>query len=190
MRILAVLTLFVSASAVLQISDNLEETIASKNTFVKFFAPWCGHCKAMKPAWDQLGEEFAASSSVAIADADCTGAGKEACEKFGVSGYPTIKYFKDGNTAGEAYNGGRDIESLRKFVKDTLEVACQINDPSACDDKEKDFLAQMRAKGAAEISTQLARLEGMLQKSMKADLKQWVSKRVNILKQLAGKGEL
>ena len=88
-----------------QISDNLEETIASKNTFVKFFAPWCGHCKAMKPAWDQLGEEFAASSSVAIADADCTGAGKEACEKFGVSGYPTIKYFKDGNTAGEAYNG-------------------------------------------------------------------------------------
>jgi hypothetical protein len=40
----------------------------------------------MKPAWDQLADEFAASSSVVIADVDCTDGGKELCESLGVGG--------------------------------------------------------------------------------------------------------
>jgi len=87
MRVLSLLAIIASASAVVQLTEsNFDEIVTTKNTFVKFFAPWCGHCKAMKPAWDQLGDEFAGSSSVAIADADCTAEGKAACEKFGVSG--------------------------------------------------------------------------------------------------------
>jgi hypothetical protein len=44
-----------------------------------------GHCKSMKPAWDQLGDEFAGSSSVLIGDVDCTADGEELCSKFEVS---------------------------------------------------------------------------------------------------------
>jgi len=40
----------------------------------------------MKPAWDQLGDEFAGSSSVLIGDADCTGTGEELCSTFGIKG--------------------------------------------------------------------------------------------------------
>lgn len=39
----------------------------------------------MKPAWDQLGDEFAGSSSVVIGDVDCTADGEELCSKFEVS---------------------------------------------------------------------------------------------------------
>jgi hypothetical protein len=40
----------------------------------------------MKPAWDQLGDEFAGSSSVVIGDADCTASGEELCQTFGIKG--------------------------------------------------------------------------------------------------------
>ena len=71
----------------------------------------------MKPAWDQLGDEYASSSSVVIADVDCT-VEQDLCSKYDVKGYPTIKYWKDG--AESKYQGGRDFNALKKFVENTL----------------------------------------------------------------------
>jgi len=140
----------------------------------------------MKPDWDKLASEFGSSSSVVVADVDCTtDGGKDVCSANGVQGYPTIKYFKDGDKKGQDYNGGRDYAALEKFVKEELERPCTIDDPKECTDKEKDFIEKMKGKGADEIKKQLARLEGMKGKSMKADLKQWWAQRLNILTQLA-----
>jgi len=141
----------------------------------------------MKPAWDQLGDKFAASSSVLIADVDCT-VEKDLCANFEVKGYPTIKYFKDGDMSGEDYKGGRDFDSLEKFVKETLEVLCDIADPSGCDEKEQKYITAWTAKSAEDVEKQAVRLTGMLGKSMKAELKAWVSKRLNILKQIQASG--
>jgi len=137
----------------------------------------------MKPAWDKLGEEYSSSSSVVVADVDCTQE-TDLCSKYGVKGYPTIKYWKDGATEGEDYSGGRDFDSLAKFTKDTLEVQCQVADQEGCTDKEKNFIAKVQPKGQEYFTKQLTRLEGMSKKSMKAELKQWVVQRLNIFKQL------
>jgi protein disulfide-isomerase A6 len=148
------------------------------------FASWCGHCKSMKPAWDQLGDEYAASSSVLIGDAECTDSAEELCEQFEIRGYPTIKYFLDGDTKGEDYQGGRDFDSLKKFVEETLEVKCDVNDPTECSDKEKAYIEKMKAKSKGDRVKQITRLEGMAGESMKAELKAWLNQRLHILRSL------
>ena len=90
----------------------------------------------MKPAFEKLGTNYEASS-VVIGDSDCTASGKELCERFSVSGYPTIKYFKDGDKDGADYSGGRSYDDLEKFVKDELEAKCDVKEPADCTDKEK-----------------------------------------------------
>ena len=56
----------------------------------------------MKPAWDSLAQQFAKSDKVFVGDVDCTASGKELCERIGVQGFPTIKYFNPPDTDGES----------------------------------------------------------------------------------------
>uniref|UniRef100_A0A7R9ZSJ5 Thioredoxin domain-containing protein n=2 Tax=Craspedostauros australis TaxID=1486917 RepID=A0A7R9ZSJ5_9STRA len=145
----------------------------------------------MKPAWDQLGDEFAASSSVVIGDVDCTSEpAKALCDNFEIRGYPTIKYFADGDEKGQDYNGGRDFDSLKKFVEDELVVNCDIENPAECSEKEKKYIEKMKGKPSEERIKQLKRLDGMKANSMKAELKAWISQRMHILRSLEPHAEL
>lgn len=102
----------------------------------------------MKPAWDQLGDEFAGSKTVLIGDVDCT-VEKDLCSKFGVRGYPTIKSFT-GNPDGDAYEGGRDFASLKKFADESLGPSCSNENIDLCDDDQKAILEKYNKMSAAE----------------------------------------
>jgi len=73
--------------------------------FIKFYAPWCGHCQKLAPTWDELAGEFAEDSSVKVAKLDCTAA-QSVCQEQDVKGYPTLAYFRDGKKV-ETYRGAR-----------------------------------------------------------------------------------
>mmetsp|Transcript_1560 Transcript_1560/g.5341 ORF Transcript_1560/g.5341 Transcript_1560/m.5341 type:complete len:142 (+) Transcript_1560:213-638(+) len=139
----------------------------------------------MKPDWDALAEQFASSSSVLVADVDCTEQ-NDLCSDHGVRGYPTIKYYtQETGKEGAAYNGGRDLESLTTFVEENLELKCDVASlPGKCTEKELAYIEKMKAAGAADQKKALERLEGMAGNSMKAELKVWLGQRINILKQL------
>eukprot|EP01006_Ploeotia_vitrea_P056438 TRINITY_DN68099_c2_g6_i1.p2 TRINITY_DN68099_c2_g6~~TRINITY_DN68099_c2_g6_i1.p2 ORF type:complete len:139 (-),score=27.86 TRINITY_DN68099_c2_g6_i1:267-683(-) len=138
----------------------------------------------MKPAWDQLGSEYEASSSVVVADVDCT-IEQDLCSAQGVNGYPTIKYWNFGESKdAQDYSGGRDFSSLKTFVEETLEVKCDVKDQERCTQKEKDYITKMQAKSADDIKKQTDRLSNMVGGKMTAEAKQWVAQRLNILKQL------
>ena len=63
-----------SANLVKVVGKNFDSVIskAEGDSFVKFYAPWCGHCKAMAPAWEELADKYADDSSLTIADFDAT----------------------------------------------------------------------------------------------------------------------
>ena len=138
----------------------------------------------MKPTWDALGDKYASSSSVVVADVDCT-VEQDLCSEYDVKGYPTIKYFTaETDVKGDDYQGGRSAEDLEQFVSETLEVKCLLADTAGCSEKETEFMGKWKAKPKEEAKSQLERLSKMMGGSMAPDLKKWVAQRVSILKQL------
>jgi len=139
----------------------------------------------MKPDWDKLGSTHEDSSSVVIADVDCT-VEKDLCSQYGVSGYPTIKYFtSETGRDGAAYQGGRGYDDLDAFVRDNLMAICSLEERDGCSEKENAFIEKMKDKSAAEITKQIERLDGMKSKPMKPTLSAWLKARLRLLKEMA-----
>lgn len=98
--------------------DDFDSKLAAlENVLVMFYAPWCGHCKRLKPEFAQAAELLRDDDPpVHLAKVDCTEAGKETCNRFSVSGYPTLKIFKNGEVASE-YNGPREANGIAKYMR-------------------------------------------------------------------------
>lgn len=110
----------------------------------------------MKPAWDQLGDEFKDSAHVVIGDVDCT-IHKDVCTKYGVRGYPTIKYFTDATPAdGEKYAGGRDFNALKTFVDANLGPSCGFDHRELCDADQLAILDAGIALSADDLAAAIA----------------------------------
>jgi len=101
------------------VGKNYDEIVAdnTKDVFVEFYAPWCGHCKKLAPIWDELGEAFEGDEHIVIAKMDATANAPP--EGIDIRGFPTLIFFPADNKApGVPYSGERDLDNLVKFVKE------------------------------------------------------------------------
>mmetsp|Transcript_46323 Transcript_46323/g.106958 ORF Transcript_46323/g.106958 Transcript_46323/m.106958 type:complete len:161 (+) Transcript_46323:331-813(+) len=88
-----------------------------------------------------------------IVDVDCTDdKAKPLCEKYGVSGYPTLKYFGPGLASdGEKYEDARDYNALQKFVKKKSKKPCDPETLENCDKKDKAFIEEIKDYDEAKL---------------------------------------
>ncbi|KAF8996782.1 thioredoxin domain-containing 5 [Cyathus striatus] len=86
--------------------------LAEGPAFVKFFAPWCGHCKKLAPTWKQLAKHMQGKLTVAEVNCDDESA---LCAAHGIKGYPTLMFFAEGSSTGVEYTAGRKFDQLKAF---------------------------------------------------------------------------
>ncbi|XP_063616437.1 protein disulfide-isomerase A3 [Cydia splendana] len=104
---------------VLDLTDSDFSSVLSQHdtALVMFYAPWCGHCKRLKPEYAvAAGVLKGDDPQVTLAKVDCTEGGKATCEQFSVSGYPTLKIFRKGEVS-QDYNGPREANGIVKYMR-------------------------------------------------------------------------
>ncbi len=87
-------------------------------TLVEFFAPWCGHCKNLAPEWANAAAKLKGKVQLVALDATVH---TSAAGRFGIKGYPTIKYFPSTATKdsdAQDYNGGRTADEIVQWALD------------------------------------------------------------------------
>lgn len=113
----------------------------TKDIFVKYYAPWCGHCKHLAPIWEDLAEIFNGNSDVIIANIDHTA--NDVDIPFEIEGYPTLVLYPANGEIDEAtgirkpivFSGPRELDSFIKFIKE--EGALKVDGDVLKSDKDE-----------------------------------------------------
>ena len=98
-------------------SKNLEDQVNSGTKLVLFYADWCGHCKKIKPVWDETAKEVN-TDEVKMIKVNCgegTDEDQRVMKKYSIDGYPTIIKFVDGKAT--LYQGDRDSDSFKEMFQ-------------------------------------------------------------------------
>lgn len=119
-------SLYTKNSPVLQVNGGDYDRLISKSNYtsiVEFYAPWCGHCQNLKPAYDAAAKSLAGIAKVAAVNCD-EETNKPLCGQLGVKGFPTLKIVRPGKKPGrptvEDYQGARTAKAIVEAVKDKV----------------------------------------------------------------------
>lgn len=84
---------------------------------MEFYAPWCGHCKSLAPVYEQVATAFKKEKDVVVAKVDAD-AHKDLGERFGVTGFPTIKFFPKTDKGGVDYDSDRGVDDFVEYLNE------------------------------------------------------------------------
>jgi thioredoxin 1 len=100
-------------------TDNWEQEVVKSETpvLVDFWAPWCGPCRALGPTIEKLATQFAGKLKVGKLNTDDN---QDVATRYGISGIPTLLFFKGGAEPKEKVVGVSSEASLMKIIDRVL----------------------------------------------------------------------
>ncbi|KAF7126390.1 hypothetical protein RHSIM_Rhsim11G0094000 [Rhododendron simsii] len=152
------------SNVVVLTADNFDEVVLDENkdVLVEFYAPWCGHCKNLAPVYEKVATAFKLEDDVVIANLDAD-KHKDLGEKYGVSGFPTLKFFPKSNKAGEDYDGGRDLDDFVTVINEkcgtSRDAKGQLTDKAGIVESLDALVKEFVSAGSDEKKAVFGRIE-------------------------------
>jgi len=116
-----------NSDVVILTDANFDEHLKKGNWLLEFYAPWCGHCKNLAPTYENVATEL--KGKVNVGKIDCT-TETAIANRFGIRGYPTIKYFTASDKKVWDYQGDRSLDSFVKFCQENWNTASSSDFPA------------------------------------------------------------
>ncbi|CAK9086937.1 Protein disulfide-isomerase 2 (PDI 1) (Prolyl 4-hydroxylase subunit beta-2) [Durusdinium trenchii] len=132
--VLAAVATLAQAEHVVHLGDSDFDDHVAKHKYVllEAYAPWCGHCKQLAPEYEKAAEHFAGvevEGGLSLVAVDAT-EHKEIASRFGVQGFPTLKWIVNGEASD--YGGGRQKDDIVAWInKKTGPPAKDLADAAA-----------------------------------------------------------
>ncbi|KAJ3406338.1 hypothetical protein HDV05_006063 [Chytridiales sp. JEL 0842] len=167
--------------------QSFEKTVGKdKNVLVEFYAPWCGHCKSLAPIYEKVAKAYSTEPSVVIANVDAT-VHASLAEKFGVTGYPTIKFFPKGSKEAVDYNSGRAEKDFIEYINEKAGTERTVGGGLT---EKAGIIADLDALASKFISTPSQRAETLAEakKSKKAASK-YGKYYIKVMEKISEKGD-
>ena len=95
-----------------KVEDSAEKIVG--RWFIKFFVPWCPHCKKLAPEWIEMSNKV--TDQVRVGEFNCT-ADVDFCIDHGIDGFPTILYGEEG-VGWVEYGGPHKAADLLKYIEE------------------------------------------------------------------------
>lgn len=155
------------------VAKNYQDVVMddSKDVLLEFYAPWCGHCKALSPKYDELAAIFKPhADKITIAKVDATA--NDIPDE--IQGFPTIKLYKAGSKdAPVDYAGSRTVEDLADFVRDNGSHHVDVSgaEGEKTEGVDTDGMPQQAPAATAKegVKEKVARAAGKVKESMVDD---------------------
>ncbi|OEH77669.1 putative thioredoxin [Cyclospora cayetanensis] len=114
------------------VADNFEQLVlnSNKDVLLMVSAPWCGYCKAIKPAYFRFARSVAADpAAAAVLDvAKMNGPTNEIQhEGFDIKGYPTIWFIRKNEKKPMIFSGSKTDEGFAAFVKQYATTPAELS---------------------------------------------------------------
>lgn len=142
--------LYTSSSPVVKLTkDNFKKLVLDSDQLwmVEFFAPWCGHCKALAPAWEKAAKQLKGVVNIGAVDMTTD---QEAGAPYNVQGFPTIKFFGFEKSKPADYQGQRDDGSIVNYALE--KVSSEVRKRSKGGEKKADTGSKKKADSGSKDS--------------------------------------